>query len=181
MEKKIFTIPNIITMCRIVIIVFAGRYLLLGDIINSFILYLIAIITDFLDGFLARGLKQVTNLGKILDPIADKLMIGSAILILIYKDMMPVWYGVVVIGCSVINLIGGLILIKKYKYVPSAILIGKFAAVGVMLSFLFNIVLFLRYEETLFYFYILSSILLVASVVVYEYKSYNQLKTKKRR
>jgi len=170
MKKEIFTIPNIITFLRIVIVIFAANYLFKGDIINSFILYLVAIITDFLDGFLARGLKQITNLGKILDPLADKIMIGSAILILMYKGMMPIWYGAVVIGCSLINLIGGLILIKKYKYVPSAILIGKIAAVVVMLTFLFNIAFYL-YEEILFYVYIASSLLLVASVGTYCYKS----------
>jgi len=177
MKKEIFTIPNIITFCRIIIIFFAGKYLLDGNIINSFILYLIAIFTDFLDGFLARGLGLVSNFGKVLDPIADKLMIGSAIIILIYKDLMPMWYGVVFIGCSLINLLGGLILIKKYKYVPSAILIGKVAAVLIMLTFLFNIAFFL-YEEILFYLYIVSALLLIMSLIVYGYKGIQEIKKK---
>ena len=181
-KKEIFTIPNIITISRIVIIIFAAKYLLDGNFINSFILYLIAIFTDFLDGFLARGLKQITNLGKILDPIADKLMIGSAIFILIYKDLMPIWYGVVVIGCFIVNLLGGLILIKKYKYVPSAIFVGKVAAVFTMLTFLINIAFSFHisylnnFPIWLICIYIISSSLLIASVVIYGYKSYKNVK-----
>jgi cardiolipin synthase len=53
-----------------------------NNIISAFCLYLTAVLTDFLDGFLARLLRQVSNLGKILDPIADKLTIFSAIIIL---------------------------------------------------------------------------------------------------
>ena len=182
-KKEILTIPNIITISRIVIIIFAGKYLLKGDTINSFILYLIAIITDFLDGFLARGLKQISNLGKILDPLADKLMIGSAVIILIYMELMPAWYGIIIIVCFLTNLIGGLVLIKKYKYVPAAILIGKIAAVVTMITFLVNILFSVQivylnaYPVWLLCAYIVSSLLLIISVVVYGVKSYTQLKT----
>ena len=174
--KKNFTIPNIITCCRLVLIIFAGKYLINGDIINSFILYLIAIITDFLDGFLARRLNQISNLGIILDPVADKLMIGSAIIILLYKDLMPAWYGITIISCLFTNIIGGLILIKKYKYFPSAILIGKIAAVLVMFTFLLNIAFAfdIAYNSQpiwLIYMYIVSALLLISSVIVYGYKT----------
>ena len=173
-ENKIITIPNIITLCRLIIIIFAGGFLIKNDIINSFVLYLIAIITDFLDGFLARGLKQISKLGKILDPLVDKLMIGSAIIILICKDFMPVWYGVIVISCFLINIIGGLIVIKKFNYVPSAIFVGKVAAVFTMFTFLINIPYFL-YTNFLFYMYIASASLLITSVGVYVYKVYKNI------
>lgn len=82
-KAQIITIPNIITLARIVIIVFAAIELLNQDNINAFLLYTTAAVTDLLDGFLARALNQVSNLGKIIDPLADKLMITSAIMILL--------------------------------------------------------------------------------------------------
>jgi len=167
-EKKIITIPNTISMIRLVLVIVAANLLIKEDFFNSFVLYLTAVITDFFDGFLARRLNQVSNLGKILDPFVDKLMIGSAIIILFLKSLMPAWYLIVVLCCSLINIVGGFIVIKKYNYVPSAIFIGKLAAVFVMFTFLFNIAYFRA--DLLLYLYILSSSLLIISVFVYAYK-----------
>ena len=184
MKTDIITLPNIITFIRLVITIFAAKNLIIGDFISSFVLYLIAIITDFFDGFLARRLKQISNLGKALDPIVDKIMIASAILILIYKDLMPIWYGIVFVICSLINLIGGLVLIKRYKYVPASIFVGKIAAVSIMITFLLNILLYFNialhndYSIILFSLYIISSIFLIASVVIYGYKSWKNINSK---
>lgn len=174
-KTDIFTIANLITICRLVIIFVAGNLLISNDIINSFILYLIAIVTDFLDGFIARGLKQVSNLGKILDPLADKLMTVSAIIILMMKDLMPIWYGIVIIAFSLVNIIGAAIVVKKYKYIPTSILIGKIAAVSVMMTFLINIVAFLH-PDFMQILYISSTTLIIVSVGTYIYKNYNIIK-----
>ena len=80
-------IPNILTISRIALIPlilffysFGGRY---GDIISAS-LFAFACITDFLDGYLARIYSIQSKLGRILDPIADKLLVGSVILVLVY-------------------------------------------------------------------------------------------------
>lgn len=90
------SIPNILTISRIVIIPICICIMLLkGHLISSKIaawLFAYACITDFLDGALARLLKAQTNFGRMLDPIADKLLVASVIMILVHQgraDLLP--------------------------------------------------------------------------------------------
>ena len=100
-------LPNKLTVIRIllvpvmVIIPFLG---IEGNILNipiSFIImnaiFIIASITDKLDGYLARSRNQVTNFGKFLDPIADKILVLAAMLILVEKQMLPAWIPIIVL------------------------------------------------------------------------------------
>ena len=88
-------VPNILTISRIITIplilffyILGGKY---GEVISA-VLFLIACITDFLDGYLARTYSIQSKLGEFLDPIADKLLVGSVILLLVYyrkADLLP--------------------------------------------------------------------------------------------
>lgn len=85
MNKKL-TIPNIITFIRIILIPLI-LYLLFSDdpkiVLLAFFLFIVSSISDFFDGYLARLLNQTSKLGILLDPIADKLLIASVIIVLI--------------------------------------------------------------------------------------------------
>ena len=61
-------------------------------------LFLIASATDKLDGYIARKYNQITNLGKLLDPLADKLLISVALIMMVQQNMVPTWMAVVIIG-----------------------------------------------------------------------------------
>ncbi|MDR0926991.1 MAG: CDP-alcohol phosphatidyltransferase family protein [Ignavibacteria bacterium] len=172
MQKKIFTIPNIISFCRILIIIFAARELYIGNNINSFILYLTAGLTDFLDGYLARKLNQISELGKMLDPIADKLMIGTAVIILLIQARMPIWYVSIIVARDLFNLLGGLWVSRKIKFVLPSVLIGKIAAVITMATFMLNI-LNVWFIEYLYY---ASVILLLVSSLIYAKIALNEIK-----
>ena len=82
-------IPNILTIGRIILVpIFIGTFYLpgaMGDWIPFFI-FLLASFTDFLDGLLARLYKEESKLGELLDPIADKIIIGSALVLLVMDD-----------------------------------------------------------------------------------------------
>ena len=84
-----FKIPNYLTIGRIIIVpVFVVTYYLpgfYGDII-PFTLFLIASFTDFLDGLLARMFKEESRLGELLDPIADKIIVATALLLLVMNS-----------------------------------------------------------------------------------------------
>ena len=84
--NPILTVPNILTFARIVAIpVFVGAYFLSPDNSNDIavIIFIVAALTDWLDGFLARKLKEMTTFGAFLDPGADKLMVCTALVLLV--------------------------------------------------------------------------------------------------
>lgn len=92
-----FNLPTTITFSRILLIplfvLVAGRNPMLGAAI-----FAIASLTDLLDGYVARRSKQVTKFGIILDPIADKLLVISALIIFVDMGLVPAWIAIVIIA-----------------------------------------------------------------------------------
>lgn len=87
MPKKIFNLPNILTLSRITVspVIFILLLYRPGRLMSfmSALVFALAAITDFLDGYLARRLNMITSLGKFLDPLADKILVGVALIMLI--------------------------------------------------------------------------------------------------
>ncbi len=90
-------LPTIITFSRILIIfpfiLIASENPFLGAVLFAF-----ASLTDLLDGYLARKSKQITKLGILLDPIADKLLVISALIVLVDMALIPAWIAIVIIA-----------------------------------------------------------------------------------
>jgi len=100
---KLFNIPNLLSLSRIVTVPIFVILLLTPNPKRVFIagiVFAIACATDWLDGYLARRLGQVTKIGKLLDPIADKILIMSALVILVNlrQDIVHSWIAIVIIG-----------------------------------------------------------------------------------
>ncbi len=100
-------LPNYITLGRIVVVPLlvvvlltpvAERWFGVSGYALGVVLFLIAALTDIVDGQLARRRNQVSTLGKFLDPIADKLLISAALIVLVEKHLAPSWAVVVIIG-----------------------------------------------------------------------------------
>jgi CDP-diacylglycerol--glycerol-3-phosphate 3-phosphatidyltransferase len=100
-------LPNLLTLLRIFIVPllvvvlltrFSEDYVGLPQHIAGVALFLTAAITDALDGWLARRRKQVSRLGAMLDPIADKLLISSAFISLVENQLAPAWAVVIILG-----------------------------------------------------------------------------------
>jgi CDP-diacylglycerol---glycerol-3-phosphate 3-phosphatidyltransferase len=92
-------LPNTLTLIRIFLVPIVVAVLLTRT--WAFLgasLFLAAALTDLLDGYYARRRKQVTTLGRLLDPIADKLLISSALISLVQLEMAPAWMVVIIIG-----------------------------------------------------------------------------------
>jgi CDP-diacylglycerol---glycerol-3-phosphate 3-phosphatidyltransferase len=99
-RKDTFNLPNTITMLRIVIIPVLFLLLLSPGPTGSIIiagLFIIAALTDLLDGYIARKYEIVTTVGKFLDPIADKLIVNAAMILMIPTGRVPAWIAVVTI------------------------------------------------------------------------------------
>ena len=95
------TLPNILTCVRVLLIpvfmVLAYQNNMPCDI-AALIVYVVACLTDYVDGFLARKNNQVTNFGKFMDPVADKLLVMAALLIFIEDGTIPAWAVAIILG-----------------------------------------------------------------------------------
>jgi CDP-diacylglycerol--glycerol-3-phosphate 3-phosphatidyltransferase len=121
----IWTISNIISLCRLILAVPISIFLWYKNIPVVTGLVIIAVISDHLDGFLARRLNQVTEFGKIIDPLADKVCVGLAALIMIIQNKVPIWFGIVVLARDLLILLASLYVKNKIKFVIPSNYVGK--------------------------------------------------------
>lgn len=101
MSSNIWNLPNYLTIFRIALIPVLAYLLLSPSQLSSFlstVVFTIASITDWLDGYIARKRGIVTTLGKFLDPIADKLLVNSALVMLVGLGRVPAWMVAVIVG-----------------------------------------------------------------------------------
>src|SRR3990172_4194662 len=98
-------LPNYITLVRIVLIPFFINLMIYGYYGSALAVFVAACVTDALDGLIARVTNSMTELGALLDPIADKLLILSAFVTLVLLKMLPVWLVIFVVSRDVILLL----------------------------------------------------------------------------
>jgi CDP-diacylglycerol---glycerol-3-phosphate 3-phosphatidyltransferase len=103
LSNEVWNLPNALTLFRIFLVPFLVVVLLTKFTAREFVglaIFLVAAITDFLDGWLARRRNQTTKLGALLDPIADKLLMSAAFISLVEMDPVhvPAWMVVIIIG-----------------------------------------------------------------------------------
>ena len=104
-----FTIPNYITILRIILIPIYLYYFIQGNILTAAVFFAFSGITDFLDGYLARKYNLESKLGKLLDPLADKLTIVSILLVLIYLEIIPPLLSYIILSREIFILFSGII------------------------------------------------------------------------
>ena len=132
MGEVYLNLPNSLTLLRILLIpVFVwffsesspDRALAAG------LVFACAAFTDFLDGYLARKSGQITNLGKLLDPVADKLLVASGLILLVQFQRVAVWLAIVMIAREMI-VTGARVVAAKEGFVVPADSLGKFKVIG---------------------------------------------------
>jgi len=101
--------PNALTVIRILLIPLFVYEVLEGHYTSGLVVFFIAAVTDALDGFLARVFRLKTRLGTFLDPMADKLLVTAAYVILGIKGMIPLWLVVAVISRDTIIVLGAMV------------------------------------------------------------------------
>ena len=127
--KRNLTIPNFLSFIRILVIPFLVLYFLEENYIMSGIMLLISGISDMFDGMLARKLNQVTQLGKMLDPVADKLTLIAVVICINILYPTVFLFVIVLFAKEFIMLCGGMVLIKMKIKPPAAKWYGKVATV----------------------------------------------------
>lgn len=145
--NKNFNISNTLSVLRLLLVIPISILLLNGESSSRYLaltLIAIAIASDWLDGYFARKYNQVSDLGKILDPLADKIAIGVIAAILVIQGAVPFWLMVAFISRDVLILAGGLYLKKVNNIIPQSNLLGKITVAVISVYLLLCI---LRFDE----------------------------------
>lgn len=97
-SASLWTLPNALTILRIFLVPLLVVVLLTEFTLYGVAIFLAAAVTDWVDGYLARRRRQVTTLGQLLDPLADKLLISGAFISLVELGLAPAWMVVIIVG-----------------------------------------------------------------------------------
>lgn len=175
-------IPNILTFFRILLVPLIVILIIRKSFFYVLIAFVCAGITDALDGFLARILKQQTVLGAYLDPVADKALIASSFVSLSIFHFMPGWLAVIVISRDFIILLGILILfIMSVSVEMKPTIISKLTTVCQMLTvflvLFFNSFIDYRNEELLTTMFWLTAFVTVISGLHYIHRGIQYVNT----
>jgi CDP-diacylglycerol--glycerol-3-phosphate 3-phosphatidyltransferase len=169
-------LPNKITIARVFMIpVFLCIYLIPGIPYANYIaaaVFIVACLTDALDGYLARKYHLITNFGKFMDPLADKLLVSAALICFVELKLVPAWIIIIIISREFI--ISGFRLVASDNgVVIAASPIAKFKTsaqmiMSILLIVNFDLPVFNLLEQVFIY---LSLILTVLSLIDYLYKN----------
>jgi CDP-diacylglycerol--glycerol-3-phosphate 3-phosphatidyltransferase len=130
-DKNKFALPNFFTILRLVFLPFILYFLHMGSRTGDFLALLfmaLACLTDFLDGYYARKLKKLSDVGRMLDPLIDKASVGATMLLLAAQKGLPYWYVFIVIGRDLFLLLGGTFVISKKRLVVESNMLGKWTS-----------------------------------------------------
>ncbi len=164
---RVWTISNLLSCTRIVLAIPIFLLLLHGTLqsrLSAVLIMLVAVVTDFLDGYIARRRNEVTALGKILDPLADKIGVGVVAFALSIMQYLPIWFFLLVLFRDAVILAGGVWLIRTRNIVPQSNWIGKWTVNAVALTI---VMATLRVNAVVDILIGISCILLLWSLVAY--------------
>ncbi len=133
--SAVLTLPNLFSLTRIAAIpIFVWLILNDGTEAAGIVVFGVVAATDWVDGYLARATGRVTELGKILDPVADRLAIVSLLVALVVRDLFPLWAALLIAVRDVtILLVGGALLATRGVRVDVR-RVGKVATLALMLG-----------------------------------------------
>jgi len=175
-KSEIFTFSNILSFLRIFLAIPIYIYISKSETEILFLFILIAIITDFLDGYFARKFNEITELGKILDPFADKVCTTTGFIALTIFQGFPLWLTTVIILRDIFILLGSLFIFRKAKIITSSNIPGK---ITVLFISLLALVYILHWNELFWPLTILVLLSIVISAYNYSMVFLKNLKIKK--
>ena len=168
--REFLYVSNILSLSRVALLI--PLYFSLkaettgGDYLAAAVMFGAAA-TDFIDGRLARKLAQMSDLGRVLDPIADKVCVVVTAFLLVDLRGLPIWYLGLLIARDLGILLVGFFLVTKTKVIVESNQLGKLAVTAVALAL---VVFILRLESIKWYFLWASVALLAVSTVSYLFR-----------
>jgi cardiolipin synthase len=119
-KRDFFLIPNLLAFFRILLLPFIFYFLARdtrSGLIVALALIVLAVGSDVLDGMAARKLNQITDLGLILDPVADKLGLGLFVIFIIVHRGFPIWAAILLFSKDILTLIAALLMVRRRGFV----------------------------------------------------------------
>ena len=182
--KEIYLLPNLISLFRLLLFI---PFLFLFQLMRTddnyryyiLILILIAFISDLLDGYTARKTNQISELGKIIDPLADKVLVALIVINLFSMDMIPTFFFWLIILRDIFIFLGGLYIKQKIGKVLPSNLLGKATVFSIGI---FIIITLLRLNQLSIIYQgvmIISITLCFASIIGYSLRAKEILNWKK--
>jgi len=174
-KKEFLLWPNIISLFRLFLAIplYFSVILNTSDRFNYISLMIVALIfiSDYLDGFLARRFNQITELGKLLDPLADKISLFIVSLALLQVDKLPLYLFIAIVLRDLLIFIGGTYVTKKIGYILPSNMVGK---ITVNIIAIYYIVLLFT-ELSPKFFEIVTFIFIILSFLIYTYRALETL------
>ena len=134
-SNRILTAPNVISIIRLTLITLYIGMLLDGNNFSATAVFAIAAASDFIDGQIARRTHQVSKLGQVLDPIVDRALLISAVIMLLILGRLPLWVPILVIARDAFLLTGGGFLLSRFSIRIPVVFIGKVATTLLYIGF----------------------------------------------
>ncbi len=125
----ILTLPNLLSFLRLLMIPLLILFIIhVNEAVFPLLmgLYVFTVFLDFLDGFLARRFRLESNLGKVLDPLADKVLVLALLIVLTVRADFPLWLAVLIFSRDALILVASILLYHGRHVIKPALVIGKF-------------------------------------------------------
>jgi cardiolipin synthase (CMP-forming) len=111
-SSRIFTLANAVSVVRLMAIPVFLWLVIEDRLLIAFVLLVVAVLTDFVDGMIARRMNEITKLGQFLDPFADRLFIAATVIALAIQDVVPWWFVIAVMLRDALLGIGGVVMAR---------------------------------------------------------------------
>ena len=111
-SSRIFTLANAVSVVRLMAIPVFLWLVVEDQLLIAFVLLVVAVLTDFVDGMIARHMNEITKLGQFLDPFADRLFIAATVIALAIQAVVPWWFVIAVMLRDALLGIGGLVMAR---------------------------------------------------------------------
>ena len=131
MKGPVFNIPNLISLARIPLGFLACLFVAQKSFVPATAVIFLAVLSDYVDGIVARKTNSISDWGKMFDPLADKLAIGAFIVTLGIVKAVPLWFVILFLSRDAVIAAGGVLITRKIGSPPSSNIWGKLSSLTV--------------------------------------------------
>lgn len=175
------TISNLLSSSRFVLVLPSVYFLWTHQITLLLVTIVLAALTDIFDGYFARSRNEITELGKIIDPLADKVYVGAMTIGLYVLEYIPLWFFCIILGRDILILLGSFYVTKKTNKTLMSNYIGKATVILISITLIVSLFHYNSLAHSIgMYLQIFSTFAMLVSLISYGKSSISFLKESKK-